>query len=72
MDKKIDEALREAIQTRLQEQFNQGIAVGMRSACSVILEKIHTTEGGNKKKLNAVEKFCDVMVKIPDTTPKAE
>lgn len=80
--------LEEVFKTHLEKQFNKGIRVGLKSASSIILDKLKDTSKPILVRVNDIKRFCEIAVNnndfikqenteaaepiIPDTNPQME
>lgn len=58
--------LEEVFKTHLETQFNRGIRVGIKSASSIILDKLKDTSKPILVRVNDVKRFCEVAVNNND------
>ena len=77
---KQEEKFEELLKTKLNEQYNKGLHVGILSISKIILDKLNDNSKPLMKRINDVKKFCEapwnkqkkIEQALEDTSIKAE
>ena len=75
MDKESEEKLTEYFTEKLKEQYQRGLAVGVKTVAKVVLDKLNDSSMSFMRRVSEIRKFCNspfVLNKKPETNGESK